>query len=118
VIKASRGIFGEAKQRTGRVRTVSTPAAAILGHPSGVSPQPAGPSATSMTMKRSAWRTWSAMQSKNFKLKTRGLLCCCTVVEVVMPVFFFALMCLPKVRVKRRGTTPPALNLHRNGPRA
>jgi hypothetical protein len=49
-------------------------------------------------MQRSPWRTWSAMQSKNVKLKTRGLMCCCTVVEVVMPVCFFALMCLPKVR--------------------
>ena len=49
------------------------------------------------TSRRSASRTWGAMMRKNFKLKSRGCLCCCTVVEIVMPICFFALMCLPKV---------------------
>ena len=63
-----------------------------------VSPHLAAGVGMAPAMQRSPWRTWSAMQSKNVKLKTRGLMCCCTVVEVVMPVCFFALMCLPKVR--------------------
>ena len=37
---------------------------------------------------------------KNFTLKTRGILCCCTGVEIVLPCFFLALLCLPKALVE------------------
>ena len=37
---------------------------------------------------------------KNFTLKTRGILCCCTGVEIILPVVFLALLCLPKAIVK------------------
>ena len=37
---------------------------------------------------------------KNFTLKTRGVLCCCTGVEIILPVFFLAVLCLPKALVK------------------
>ena len=36
---------------------------------------------------------------KNFTLKTRGILCCCTGVEIVLPCFFLALLCLPRALV-------------------
>lgn len=36
---------------------------------------------------------------KNFTLKTRGILCCCTGVEIILPCFFLALLCLPKALV-------------------
>ena len=37
---------------------------------------------------------------KNFTLKTRGVLCCCTGVEIVLPCVFLVLLCLPKMLVK------------------
>ena len=37
---------------------------------------------------------------KNFTLKTRGILCCCTGVEIILPVFFLAVLCLPKALVE------------------
>jgi len=47
--------------------------------------------------KKTIGAQFSAVVGKNFKLKTRGLMCCCTVVEIVVPVFFFGVMCLPKL---------------------
>ena len=41
-----------------------------------------------------------ALVRKNFTLKTRGILCCCTGVEIILPVFFLAVLCLPKALVK------------------
>jgi hypothetical protein len=40
---------------------------------------------------------FSALIKKNLTLKTRGILCCCTGVEIILPVFFLAVLCLPKV---------------------
>eukprot|EP00854_Cymbomonas_tetramitiformis_P016837 gene16837-20003_t len=44
---------------------------------------------------------YNAMMQKNMKLKTRGIMCCCSVVELVLPVVFFGLMCLPKLFVDK-----------------
>ena len=41
-----------------------------------------------------------ALVKKNFTLKTRGILCCCTGVEIILPVFFLAVLCLPKALVE------------------
>jgi len=41
-----------------------------------------------------------ALVRKNFTLKTRGILCCCTGVEIILPVFFLAVLCLPKALVE------------------
>jgi len=38
--------------------------------------------------------------TKNYLLKTKGVLLCCTICEIVVPVIFLALMCLPKALVK------------------
>ena len=48
----------------------------------------------------SARTQFAALVRKNFTLKTRGILCCCTGVEIVLPCFFLALLCLPKALVK------------------
>ena len=36
---------------------------------------------------------------KNFTLKTRGVLCCCTGVEIILPCVFLAILCIPKLLV-------------------
>ena len=36
---------------------------------------------------------------KNYLLKTKGVLRCCTLCEIIVPVIFLALMCLPKAFV-------------------
>ena len=48
----------------------------------------------------SARSQFAALVRKNFTLKTRGILCCCTGVEIVLPCFFLALLCLPKALVE------------------
>ena len=48
----------------------------------------------------SARKQFAALVRKNFTLKTRGVLCCCTGVEIVLPCVFLALLCLPKLLVE------------------
>lgn len=48
----------------------------------------------------SARSQFAALVRKNFTLKTRGVLCCCTGVEIVLPCVFLALLCLPKLLVE------------------
>eukprot|EP00958_Prasinococcus_capsulatus_P014564 scaffold1535_cov382-Prasinococcus_capsulatus_cf.AAC.26 len=42
-----------------------------------------------------------AILRKNFRLKTRGFYKCCTITEMVLPVAFFCVMCLPKALVEQ-----------------
>ena len=37
---------------------------------------------------------------KNYLLKTKGVLRCCTLCEIIVPVIFLGLMCLPKLFVE------------------
>lgn len=40
---------------------------------------------------------FKALLHKNFRLKTRGLLFWCTLVEIIVPVVFVAILSLPRV---------------------
>ena len=40
-----------------------------------------------------------ALVRKNYLLKTKGILRCCTLCEIMVPVLFVALMCIPKALV-------------------
>jgi hypothetical protein len=40
-----------------------------------------------------------AVMTKNFILKTRGAMLCCSVLEVLVPIAFIALMCLPRLLI-------------------
>ena len=37
---------------------------------------------------------------KNARLRKGGIMCCCSAAEIVLPLLFFALMCLPKLLVQ------------------
>ena len=89
-------------------RLTSSPAAAkgspnskpsqLLGNPDG-----AARSSSSASLPSSAWGDdWAkfhAVMTKNVILKTRGWMAACTVLELIVPLVFIALMCLPRALI-------------------
>tara|TARA_B110000503_G_scaffold112261_1_gene168216 strand:- start:3960 stop:4307 length:348 start_codon:yes stop_codon:yes gene_type:complete len=58
-------------------------------------------------------QTFKALLKKNWRLKTRGAALWCFVLELLVPVAFVALMCLPRLLVA--DTNSPSL-FHRTAP--
>ncbi|KAK3284750.1 hypothetical protein CYMTET_7616 [Cymbomonas tetramitiformis] len=59
-------------------------------------------SARACTLQVSQSTLMKAVLVKNYKLKTRGILCCCTVTEIVLPLVFFLIMCIPVALIEVR----------------
>jgi len=48
---------------------------------------------------RNTKQQFKALMKKNYILKSRGCLCCCTGTEIILPVLFFVMMVAPKALV-------------------
>eukprot|EP00238_Polyblepharides_amylifera_P013822 CAMPEP_0196598342 /NCGR_PEP_ID=MMETSP1081-20130531/94265_1 /TAXON_ID=36882 /ORGANISM="Pyramimonas amylifera, Strain CCMP720" /LENGTH=1870 /DNA_ID=CAMNT_0041924027 /DNA_START=155 /DNA_END=5767 /DNA_ORIENTATION=+ len=53
------------------------------------------------TARKSSKSQFLAVLQKNRRLKTRGNLLCCTIVEIIVPTLFFAVLCLPKALIEQ-----------------